>query len=302
MTDQQLSIEPEERREPTLVVITGMSGAGRTQAIHTFEDVGFFCIDNVPPALIRRVVELTTLPGSRVRRIAIVSDVRAASFFAELADELRALREEGVPFHLLFLEADDETLVNRFKETRRRHPLCEESASTAEAIAAEREALADVRTLADLVIDTSQLTPQQLRAHIRQTFFGEALNQTLAVGVMSFGFKHGAPIDADIVMDVRFLPNPYYDPEMRDLSGTEALVRDFVMGREETTEFLARWFELLSTVMPHYIAEGKTYLQIALGCTGGRHRSVVLAEETATFLRARGYPVTVNHRDIGRGA
>lgn len=290
-----------EQPQPTLVVITGMSGAGRTQAIHTFEDVGYFCIDNLPPSLIRQVVDLAHLPGSRVRRIAIVCDVRALEFFDELTGELTRLRSEGVPIHVLFLEADDETLVNRFKETRRRHPLSEKG-SVSEGIRREREALADVRAMADVVIDTSHMAPTRLRDHIRHRFFGESLTETLAVSVSSFGFKHdGAPRDADIVMDVRFLPNPYYVDELRDLDGTDEPVRSFVMERKETEDFEHKWFGLLKFLAPHYVAEGRSHLSIALGCTGGKHRSVVLAERTAEMLRGRGYTVTVNHRDIGKG-
>ncbi len=290
-----------DQPQPTLVVITGMSGAGRTQAIHTFEDVGYFCIDNLPPSLIGQVVGLTHLEGSRVRRIAIVCDVRALEFFAELTGELTRLKAEGVPLHVLFLEADDETLVNRFKETRRRHPLGEEG-SVAEGIRAEREALAEVRAMADVVIDTSHMSPTKLRDQIRHRFFGESLTQTLAVSVSSFGFKYdGAPRDADIVMDVRFLPNPYYVDELRDLDGCDDPVRRFVLERKETEDFERKWFGLLKFLAPHYVAEGRSHLSIALGCTGGKHRSVVLAERTAGMLRGRGYTVTVTHRDIGRG-
>lgn len=289
-----------ERREPSLVVITGMSGAGRTQAIHTFEDVGYFCIDNLPPALISQVVELACLPGSRINRIAVVCDVRAQEFFAQLAGELRSLKRDVASMRVLYLEADDDTLVTRFKETRRRHPLCEEG-SVLEGIRLEREALVEVRELADVIIDTRRMAPQRLRDEIRSRFFGESLKQTLSITVSSFGFKHGgAPSDADIVMDVRFLPNPYYDPALRDLDGTDEPVREYVLDRKETTEFMRKWRSLLKTLVPHYVAEGRTHLSIAMGCTGGHHRSVVLAEETAGTLKGRGYSVTVNHRDIGK--
>lgn len=295
------SAEVSERRQPTLVVITGMSGAGRTQAIHTFEDFGYFCIDNLPPALIGRVVELASLEGSRVNRIAIVCDVRAQEFFSELVGELRRLKVEIDGVHVLFLEADDETLVTRFKETRRRHPLCEEG-SVIEGIRVEREALAEVRELADIIIDTRRMAPQRLRDEIRHRFFGESLKSALAITVSSFGFKYGgAPADADMVMDVRFLPNPYYEDELRELDGTDDSVREFVLERKETKEFMRRWSSMLKFLTPHYLGEGRTHLSIALGCTGGRHRSVTLAEETARVLRGRGLTVTVNHRDIGKG-
>lgn len=293
------------RGEPTttpheLVIITGMSGAGRSEAIHTFEDLGYFCIDNLPPGFIGQLVDLTELPGSRITRLAVVCDVRGAEFFNALTEILDALEANGTPHHVLFLEASDEVLVRRFKETRRRHPLCTESGSIAEGIAAEREQLAEVRARADGVVDTSELKPSGLRAVIKQRYFSESLAPSLIVTVMSFGFKYGLPIDADLVMDVRFLPNPYYIPELRDHSGLDASVRDYVLDRPETHEFLDRWFEMLRFLAPAYLMEGKAHLEIALGCTGGQHRSVALTEETAVFLRQLGYTVAVSHRDMHR--
>ncbi len=285
---------------PELVVITGMSGAGRSEAIHTFEDLGYFCIDNLPPAFIRQIVELTRLPGSRIRRIAVVCDVRAKEFFEELIGELRNIEEAGVPFRLLFLEADDDSLVRRFKETRRRHPLCVEGDSVVDGITHERAALADIRFRADLIIDTSVLKPSELRAAIRDRFFSGSLVASLAVTVVSFGFKYGLPTDADIVMDVRFLPNPYYIPELRPHTGLDEPVRQFVLKRPETIEFTEKWFDLLAILAPSYLMEGKTHLIVALGCTGGMHRSVALSEETARFLGQRGYRVAVSHRDIAK--
>ena len=283
-----------------LVVITGMSGAGRSRAIHTFEDLGYFCIDNLPPAFIRQLVDLTRLPGSRIRRIAVVCDVRAKEFFEEIEGELHRLEEAGVPFHLLFLEADEDVLLRRFKETRRLHPLCVEGDSVLDAIAAERAALADIRERADLIIDTSELRPAELGFTIRERFFTGSLADSLAVTIVSFGFKYGAPSDADIVMDVRFLPNPYYNTALRERTGLEEPVRRFVLERDEAVEFIERWHDLLQTVVPGYLVEGKTHLVIALGCTGGMHRSVALAEETAGFLSSQGFRVAVSHRDIAR--
>jgi RNase adapter protein RapZ len=290
----------ETQQATELVVITGMSGAGRSQAIHTFEDLGYFCIDNLPPAFIGQLVGLTRLPGSRIRRIAVVCDVRAKEFFEELTGELRKLEDSGVSFHLLYLEADDEVLVRRFKETRRLHPLCTEGDSVLDAISAEREALAEVRERADLIIDTSVLQPAELRTAIRERFFTGSLADSLAVTVMSFGFKYGVPTDADIVMDVRFLPNPYYERSLRELTGLEEPVRRFVLERGETAEFLEKWFDLLKMLTPSYLMEGKTHLIVALGCTGGMHRSVALSEETARFLSKQGYRVAVSHRDIAK--
>ena len=299
MTDERdIDVEGSDAARD-LVLITGMSGAGRSEAIHTFEDLGYFCIDNLPPALIGRLVELTALPGSRVRRMAVVCDVRGGAFFDELVGELEKLEESGHPFRILFLTADDRTLINRFKETRRRHPLAEVG-SVKDGIAAERALVEAVRERADLTIDTSDLLPQQLRALIRESFVAAGHEDQLHVNVSSFGFKYGVPIDADIVMDVRFLPNPYYIDRLRSKSGLDRPVRNFVLEKPETDTFLVRWFALLEFLLPNYLSEGKTHLNIALGCTGGMHRSVALAEKTADHVRALGYPVTVSHRDIDK--
>lgn len=282
-----------------LVVITGMSGAGRSEAMHTFEDLRYFCIDNLPPSFLRQLVDLASLPGSRIRRIAAVSDVRAREFFDELLGELEDLEDDGIPVHLVFLEADDERLLRRFKETRRRHPYAAEGESLSDTLKAERDALSTLRARADVIIDTSKLKPADLRKVLRERYT-ENLSSTLSISVVSFGFKHSACSDADIVMDVRFLPNPYYVARLRDRTGLERAVRDFVLEREETQEFLSRWFDLLDIVLPGYVEEGKQHLTIALGCTGGMHRSVVLAEVTADHLRRGGWHVTVGHRDMGR--
>ncbi len=283
-----------------IVVVTGMSGAGRSEAIHTLEDLGYFAIDNLPPSFIQQLVDLAELPGSRMRRLAIVCDVRAHELFDQLAGELDALAGRGVEHKVVFLEADDSTLLRRFKETRRRHPLCEEGLSLTAGIATERSALEPIRARASVVIDTSELRPTELRDRIRDEFLTGPLSHTLSVTVSSFGFKYGSPADADLLMDVRFLPNPHYVATLRPLTGLDEPVREFVLGRPETEQFLAAWFGLLDTVMPGYIAEGKHHLSIAVGCTGGQHRSVALAEQTAAHLRDAGYRVTVSHRDIGR--
>lgn len=285
--------------ERDLIVITGMSGAGRSEAIHTFEDLGYFCIDNLPPAFITRLVELSDLPGSRIRRVAVVCDVRGRSFFAELSAALDELDGGGTPYRVLYLEADDKTLIMRFKETRRRHPLAE-AGSIGEGIKAEREILRSIRERADHIVDTSNLMPQELRAVIRQSFAAQGSHDSLTATVSSFGFKYGVPIDADLVMDVRFLPNPYYVARLRSKTGLERPVKSFVLDRPETKAFLEKWFDLLDLLVPNYVAEGKTHLHIALGCTGGMHRSVVLAERTAEHLRSREYAVNATHRDIGK--
>jgi RNase adapter protein RapZ len=298
MSDASTAREAEGAGVPAeLVVITGLSGAGRSEAIHTFEDLGYFCIDNLPPALLSQLVELTTLPGSRIRRVAVVCDMRAMEFFDTLLDELDKLEAAGHPYRILYLEAATKVLVNRFKTTRRRHPLCE-SGSVVEGIRTEQKGLAKVRDRADLIVDTSELLPSQLREVIRRRFVSDNLRDTLSVSVSSFGFKYGLPIDADIVMDVRFLPNPFYIPKLRHKTGLEGAVRRFVMDREETKAFLDMWLPLLRRLLPNYLIEGKHHLSIALGCTGGMHRSVVLAEATANDLRSLGYDVSVRHRDI----
>jgi UPF0042 nucleotide-binding protein len=300
MTDAVPQEDTLDAERPELVVITGMSGAGRSEAIHTFEDLGYFCIDNLPPSFIPQLVDLAELPGSKARRLAVVSDVRAHEFFDELAGEIKRLEDRGIDSRVLYLEADDETLLRRFKETRRRHPMCEDGESVLDGIHAEREELSEIRARADIIIDTSDLRPQELRQAIRDRFFTDSLASTLAITVSSFGFKYGAPADADIVMDVRFLPNPHYDPSLRPLTGLDEPVREFVLGKPETATFLERWLPLLDDVVPGYVMEGKHHLAIALGCTGGMHRSVALAEVTASFLRESGYRVAVSHRDIGR--
>jgi UPF0042 nucleotide-binding protein len=284
-----------------LVVITGLSGAGRSEAIHTFEDLGYFCIDNLPPALLSQLVELTALPGSRIDRVAVVCDMRSMELFGTLLQELGKLKASGQPYRILYLEAAEKVLVNRFKATRRRHPLCE-SGSVVEGILAEQKGLAKVRASADLILDTSDLLPAQLREAIRRRFLSDSLKDSLSVTVGSFGFKYGLPIDADIVMDVRFLPNPFYVARLRHKTGLDASVRKFVLDRVETQRFLDGWLPLLRDLMPSYLVEGKHHLSIALGCTGGMHRSVVLAEQTADYLRSLDYDITVRHRDIRKDA
>ncbi len=289
---------PEEHQKPAeLVVITGLSGAGRSEAIHTFEDVGYFCIDNLPPALLSELEDLTALPGSPIRRVAVVCDMRSLEFFGTLLEELAKLEERGHDYRILYLEAADKVLVNRFKTTRRRHPLCE-SGSVTEGIRAERRGLASVRERADLIIDTSEMLPAQLREAIRRRFISDSLKDALSISLSSFGFKYGLPIDADIVMDVRFLPNPFYIPKLRHKTGLDGAVKKYVLERDETTKFLQRWLPLLQDLLPNYLIEGKHHLSVALGCTGGMHRSVALAERTAEYLRGLGYEVTVAHRDI----
>lgn len=283
---------------PDLIIITGMSGAGRTEAMHTFEDLGYFCIDNLPPSLLLNLVSLAGLNSGSPRKLAVVCDLRAKEFFPELAREMRRLDEMGITTKVLFLDSTDEQLLNRYKATRRRHPLCEGDMTILDGIHRERELLNEVRQTADYVLDTSIYRPQETREKIRALFASANDLEEMHISVFSFGFKHGAPADADIVIDVRFLPNPYYDEELRHKTGLDREVSDFVLGKPETSRFLERWFALLDEITPGYIQEGKQYLSIGVGCTGGQHRSVVLANMTGQHLAQAGYRVSTSHRDL----
>jgi UPF0042 nucleotide-binding protein len=283
---------------PEMLVVTGMSGAGRTEALHVLEDLGYYCIDNIPPGMLTALAELVGLPASSGRRIAAVCDVRSGNLFAQMRGELKKLADHEVSYQVLFLDADDDVLCARYSALRRRHPLAGPGATVSRAIAAERAQLAVIKELADVVVDTTRLRPRDLRALLTEQFSTVPPRQGMNVSVFSFGFKYGLPLDADLVIDVRFLPNPYYDPAMRDLTGHDAPVRDFVLGKPETQAFLAAWYNLLSVTMPGYVSEGKQHLSIAVGCTGGQHRSVVLAEETGSWLAREGYRVTTTHRDM----
>ena len=285
---------------PDLIIITGMSGAGRTEAMHTFEDIGYFCIDNLPPSLLMNLVSLAGLNTGTLRKLAVVCDLRAKEFFPELTAELAKLKEMGLAYTMLFLDSSDEELLNRFKASRRRHPLCDNGMTIVAGIRRERQLLAECKQMADYVLDTSTERPQDMREKLRSLFTDQSAQEGLGVSVYSFGFKHGAPTDADIVIDVRFLPNPFYERELRDKTGMDEEVKDYVLGKDETKEFLKRWFSLLDFVMPGYVKEGKQYLSIAVGCTGGQHRSVVLATATGQHLSQEGYRVTTTHRDLAR--
>jgi RNase adapter protein RapZ len=293
----------ERRREelaelPDFTIITGLSGAGRSEAAKALEDLGHFVIDNLPPALIGKMAELSQRPGSSVQHIALVVDVRGGQFFSELTEALKDLASSGVDYRILFLTAADDVLVRRFEATRRRHPLADR---VIDGITRERGLLESMRAQADLVIDTSDLTVHELRDRIVGTFSRQPRETRLQATVESFGYKYGIPMDADLVLDVRFLPNPHWVEELRPLPGTDRRVREYVMTRQATRDFLDRFEEMLEVLIPGYLTEGKRYLTVAIGCTGGRHRSVVVGEEVADMLRRRGLPVTIEHRDIDRG-
>lgn len=285
---------------PELVIVSGMSGAGRTEAMHVFEDLGYFCVDNLPSSLISHLLDVTAprTPDQPKLRIAVVCDLRNRNFFGNLNEELRKLTEAGVDYRIFFLDADDEKLIARYKSSRRRHPLCDDGQTILQGIQRERSLLFNLKEDAHYVINTTDMMPQQLRSKIREIFATGEESKGLSVTVYSFGFKHGSPAGADIVIDVRFLPNPYYDPEMRKLTGLDPQVRDFVLFREETIEFQAKWHALLDVVMPGYVSEGKQQLAIAVGCTGGQHRSVALAEATGDYLKSKKYRVSIAHRDL----
>ncbi|MGI5838083.1 MAG: RNase adapter RapZ [bacterium] len=281
------------------VIITGLSGAGRTQAVRALEDLGFFCVDNLPPTLIPKFAELCAQSEGKIAKIALVIDIRGGQFFGDLFAALEHLEETGFVFQILFLEAADETLVRRFKETRRRHPLAPQG-RLLEGITAERKRLEELRGRAHRIIDTSRLTPNQLRDEVMSLFAADAEIDRMGITLVSFGFKYGLPLDADLVLDVRFLPNPHYVESLRPLPGTEAAVREYVTKWPITGRFIEKSFGLLDFLLPNYLSEGKTTLTVAVGCTGGKHRSVVIAEKLAEMLRKKGYEAAAVHRDAAK--
>ena len=285
-------------RVPDIVIITGMSGSGRTQAMHVFEDMGYFCIDNLPPRLILQLAELVGINSGVGRHLAVTCDLRSQGLFDEISDSLTALRGHELSCKVVFLDTADEILMRRYDENRRRHPLAQPGESLASTISRERAQLAAVRDASDLVIDTSHMKVRELRRRLRRAFSELTDQQLMEVSVFSFGFKHGMPVEADLMIDVRFLPNPFYDPKMRTLTGNDKLVSDFVLQNPVTEKFLEAWWSLLDVAMPGYVAEGKSHLSIAVGCTGGQHRSVAIANATAAYLERGGYHVSLSHRDL----
>ena len=281
------------------VVITGVSGAGKSRAVNSLEDLGFYCVDNMPPALIPKFAELCLQTEGKIRNVAIVTDVRGGALFNSLFDGLDELRKQGGEYKILFLDADDSVLIRRFKETRRRHPLQEAGSSITDALRNERELLRPARERADYIIDTSNLSPAQLKEQITVLFMGD--NRTgLMVSCMSFGFKYGTPTESDLVFDVRCFPTPFYIDELKPLTGLDAPVRDYVFSSEKTCTFMKKLFDMIDFLLPLYMEEGKSQLVIAIGCTGGRHRSVAIAEALYRHLLDRGIRAAVSHRDIQR--
>ena len=280
-----------------VLLVTGLSGAGKSEAVKVLEDLGWFVVDNLPPSLMEKVVELASMRDSGVARVAVVADVRGGVFFDELESGLAALEKRNVDVKVLFLDAGDDALIRRFEGTRRRHPLGD---SIPEGIAEERRALEALKGRADVIVDTTGLNVHQLRTKLVDLFAPSAAAAALQVSVVSFGFKHGLPLDADMVLDVRFLPNPHWVDELRPLPGTDLRVRSYVHAQPATCEFLGKVCDLVRFLLPRYVEEGKAYLTIAVGCTGGRHRSVVIGEALGEVIQGEGFPVIVRHRDLDR--
>lgn len=281
------------------VIVTGLSGAGKTQTIRCLEDFGYYCIDNLPPELIPKFAEICYQTGGKIEKIAIVVDIRMGEFFNELFQSLKLLNDIGYKYEILFLDASDEVLVKRYKESRRNHPLASDG-GILDAITEERGRLAEVKGKADHIIDTSDVTPRQLRIELEKLYVSGEKFDSLVITVISFGFKYGMPIDADLVFDVRFLPNPFYVEDLKRYSGNEEKVRNYVLKWPEAGEFIKKIDDLLEFLIPNYIKEGKSRLIIGVGCTGGRHRSVVIANAIYQNLKSHGHTVLISNRDIAQ--
>ncbi len=283
--------------ESRILIITGMSGAGKTQVVRTLEDLNYFCVDNLPPALIPKFAELCMQEGSQRKRIALVVDIRGGQFFDELIGVLRKLERNGVHYELLFLDASDATLIRRYKETRRRHPLGGRNGLGAD-IAREREILSSVRVEATTIIDTTNTNNANLREKIIELYGCKNSTPIMNVVVQSFGFKHGVPLDCDMILDVRFLPNPFYVPELKNLCGNDQQVIDYIESKDVVREFKVKLWDLVEFLLPLYVKEGKAQLMIGIGCTGGKHRSVYIANYLGSAISKKGYKAQVVHRDL----
>jgi len=282
------------------LIISGLSGAGKSRALSTLEDLDFYCVDNLPEDLIAPFASLCMATKSKYERVALVTDARSGLTFEGLTRALDALDGMGLRYSIVFMEAGDGTLVKRFKETRRRHPLTKDGSELLAAVARERKLLEPVRNRANYIIDTTNLSAAKLRGELATLFAGEKRDHAMSVNVISFGFKYGLPLDADLVFDVRLLPNPFYIPELKRHTGLEKCVKDFVFSYQQTLDFVAKLEELLSLSLPFYVEEGKTNLVLAVGCTGGHHRSVAIAQELAGYIARLGFATAVSHRDISR--
>ncbi len=290
---------PARRGSKQFVIITGLSGSGKGSVLKSFEDLGYYCVDNLPIYLIPKFADLCRLPDSRIERAAVVADIREGEAVSQLPAMYQSLNRDGMKISLVFLEASDPALVRRFGETRRPHPLGRDL-PVREGIRLERALLRPMRKLADAVIDTTRMNVHELREFIEIRFGGMAARRTMLISVVSFGFRFGVPLDAELVFDVRFLPNPNYVPRLKNKTGQDQPVRRFIDSYPQTKEFVQRLTDLLLYLLPHYMREGKSYLTIGIGCTGGRHRSVALAEEIGEILAREGYKTKVSHRDVGK--
>lgn len=280
------------------VVVTGMSGGGKSTALKMLEDAGFYCVDNLPVSLIEKFMELISMPGSEISKVALGLDVRADQSFEDATRILTQLKDKGHQFEILFMEADENTLIKRYKETRRVHPLAVDG-RVEDGVRKERQVLETIRKNADYVIDSSHLLTRELKEELDRIFVNNEEYNSLMVTVMSFGFKHGIPVDADLVFDVRFLPNPYYIDELKIQTGNDKAVQDYVMSFQESQVFLDKLEDMVQFLLPNYIKEGKYRLVIAIGCTGGKHRSVTLANELYNRMKNKGhYGIKIYHRDV----
>ncbi len=289
----------ESQHQTSVVIVTGLSGAGKSSALKVLEDIGYFCIDNLPVTFLTKFIELSGNFSPSIKGIALVMDLREEGFLTSFPDLYRQLKKSLVTLELIFLEADDQTLIKRYSETRRKHPVAI-SGSVARAVARERELLVEVRSLASYRVDSSNFTIHQFKEFIRKIVTADANRERLNISLLSFGFRNGLPPEADIVMDVRFLPNPYFIEALRAQSGFDPGVQEYVLGHPVSRSFVERFHALLKMLIPEYLREGKSYLTVAIGCTGGQHRSVAIVNHLRDSLQEDGYEISVNHRDVKR--
>lgn len=282
------------------LIVTGLSGAGKSQAVKSLEDIGYYCVDNMPTMLIYKFVELCISSRGQFDKVALVCDIRGETSFDSLLNNLDTLKKDGNDYEILFIDADDSTLIKRYKETRRKHPLKEGNVSLIEAIKEERKLLQPLKERATNIINTSDKLPQQTIKEIKALYAGEVPEKGLSVSVSSFGFKHGIPRDCDMIFDVRFLPNPYYIEELAKLTGLDKQVHDYIMSFETANEFLEKLKDIIKFLLPCYVEEGRMNISIAIGCTGGKHRSVTIAENLKDYVKSLGYRTQAYHRDLDK--
>lgn len=291
----------EKENKVNLIIITGLSGAGKTEALNYFEDAGYYCIDNLPASLLLNLIDFFSVSHKSISNIAVAIDLRSGYFFDHIYKALEQLKQRKISYRILFLEASKSVIVNRYSLTRRKHPLVKYG-DIGKGVEQEIEKMHKLRRESDLIIDTTLLSAKELRMAITERMVtGIKKSDLLQISVISFGYKYGLPDNVDMVLDVRFLPNPFYDENLKDLNGTNKQVIDFVLSRNETKKFLRMLEKMLDFLIPNYIEEGKSYLGIGIGCSGGKHRSVVLSEKISDYLRIKGYSVKITHKDIGRG-